>query len=597
MQRMTDMRLKQTTNKQNDRIYLSISHGYRDKKGKVQSKHIESLGYLDVLQKTIDDPIAYYSEYAKKLNEEFKAKRTYTITINANDSVERGVANVKNYGYIALSKIYYELELDRFFNNARRHEHFKFNSESIMRLLVYSRVIYPNSKKKTTEIKDRFFENFKFALYDVYDCLTHFKNCAVNAQRHMYQKIQEQYEFDTSLIYYDVTNYYFETDKQDGYRMNGCGKDKRGKPIIQFGLAMDARAIPMAYRTFKGNTHDSQTLMEALKSIKTEYNVGRAIVVADKGLNCGDNIAFNVALGDGYVFSQTIAGGGEELQAYVLEENGYSEPTKEGFKIKSRVIPATVKITVGTTKSGNKSKKTVEVGDQKQVVFYSPKYAARAKNKREEKIIKAQQWIEAPGKYNQSQNYGAAAYIENIKYDKDGEILEDVKSKLILNIAKIEEEEKYDGYYAVITSEADADNMRIVEIYKDLWMIEDTFKISKSLIRTRPIYVSKGDHIDGHFLTCYIALTLVRLLELRLGNKFTVEQIVETLRDVTCCHMSENLYLFNYANEITDAINESFGTDIGKKYMKLEEIRSSIAITKKKADKKGGSHGTSKNMG
>jgi transposase len=584
---MTDMRLKQTTNKKNGRIYLSISHGYRDANGKAQSKHIESLGYLDVLQKTIDDPIAYYEAYAKKLNDEFNASNTYTIKINSSDTVERGVASVKNYGYIALSKIYFELELDRFFNNVRRHKPFKFNSESIMRLLAYSRVLYPNSKKKTVEIKDRYFENFKFALHDVYDCLTHFSKCAKDAQKHMYQKIQEQYGFDTSLIYYDVTNYYFETDWQDGYRMNGFGKDKRGKPIIQFGLAIDTRAIPMAYRTFDGNTHDSQTIIDALKGIKKEYNVGRAVVVADKGLNCGDNIAFNIALGDGYVFSQSISGGGEELKTYVLEEYGYSEPTKEGFKMKSRVIPATVKITVGTTKSGRKSKKTVPVGDQKQVVFYSPKYAARAKKKRAEKIKKAQEWIENPGKYNRSQNYGAASYIENIQYNNEGEILESLKTKLTLDIAKIEEEEKIDGYYAVITSEADMDSMRIIDIYRDLWMIEDTFKITKSLLKTRPIFVYNSEHIDGHFLTCYIALTLIRLLELRLGNKFTVEQIVETLKDVTCCHISENLYLFNHANEITDAINAVFGTDIGKKCMKLEEIRSSIAKTKKKPNKKG----------
>jgi len=577
------MFLKRTPKKKTGRIHLTIAHGYRDLQGKPKTKHIETIGYLDVLAKTMDDPIAYYEAYAKKLDEEHKASKTYTITINTDDVVERGVANVRNYGYIALSKIYHELGLDRFFNNARRHERFKFNSESIMRLLAYSRVICPRSKKKTRETMGRFFENFDFSLDDVYDCLTHFNKCSAAAQRHIHQKIQEQYgEADTTLMYYDVTNYYFETDVQDGYRMNGFGKDKRGKPIVQLGLALDSRALPMAYRSFSGNTNDSETLIDALKEIKKEYGMKRAIVVADKGLNCGDNIAFNVALGDGYIFSQTVRGGSDEFKKYVLDEGGYSAPGENGFKKKSRVVPGTAKITNGVTKTGRKSKKTVPIGDQKQVVFYSDKYAARAKMQREEKIKKALQIIDNPSKYNQSLNYGAAAYVANIKYDSEtGEVLESAKSKLKLDTAKIEEESKYDGYYAIITSEADASDESIIETYRGLWMIEDTFKISKSLLKVRPLYVYQREHIDGHFLACYIALTLVRLLELRLGGAFSVERIVETLRAVTCCHLSKNLYLFNYADEVTDSINNAFGTNIGQKFMKLHEIRSSIASTKK----------------
>jgi transposase len=581
LQRTKDMFLRKISNKKTGRVYLQIAQSYRDINGNPKSRTIEKVGYLDELQKTIADPIAYYSEYAEKLEEEYKGKELYTITINKKEKVKRGVSNVKNYGYIALSKIYHELELARFFNNARRHKRFEFNSESIMRLLVYARVIYPNSKKKTMEIKGRFFENFDFSLDDIYDCLSHFSDCSKQVQKHIYQKVQEQYGIDTELIYYDVTNYYFETDTQDGYRMNGFGKDKRGKPIVQFGLAMDSKAIPMAYRTFSGNTTDSETLIDALKDIKKEYDVKRAVVVADKGLNCGDNIAFNVALGDGYVFSQSIAGGSEELKAYVLSEDGYSAPTEDGFKKKSRVIPAKVKITVGVTKSGRKSKKTVPVGDQKQIVFYSPKYAKRAKRLREEKIKKANQMIENPAKYNQSVNYGAAAYVENIKFDKEtGEILESVKSKLKLDVAKIKEEEKFDGYYAIITSEVDTDDDSIIKTYRGLWQIEETFRISKKVIKTQPVFVYLPEHIDGHFLTCYIALTLIRLLELKLGGKFSAERIVETLRDVTCCLLSENLYLFNFADEVTDAINKALNTNIELKYMTLQEIRSSIADTK-----------------
>ena len=576
------MYLRKVPFKKTGRVYLQIAHGYRGTDGKPKTKVIEKIGYLDELQETVNDPIAYYTEYANRLDEKFKASKSFDITIRNDDKVERGVVNVRNYGYIALSKIYHELELDRFFNNARRHERFSFNSESIMRLLAYARVLYPDSKKKTLEIKERFFENFEFSLDDIYSSLSHYSKCASSAQKHIYQRVKEQYDINTELLYYDVTNYYFETDVQDGYRMNGYAKDKRGKPVIQMGLAMDSSAIPIAYRTFPGNTNDSETLIDSLKDIKKEYNVKRAVVVADRGLNCGDNVAFNVALGDGYIFSQSVRGGSDEFKAYVLEDEGYSFPTENGFKKKSRIIPAKVQITAGVTKSGRKSKKTVPVGDQKQVVFYSPKYAERAKIQREEKIKKALQLIKNPEKYSRSVNYGAAAYVENIKFDKNtGEVLESVKYKLKLDVAKIEGEEKYDGYYAIITSEVDASDESIIKNYRGLWLIEDTFKITKSLIKTRPAFVYLPEHLDGHFLTCYIALVMLRLLEIRLGGAYSVERIVETLRAVTCCHLSQNIYLFNYADEVTDSINDAFETDIGKKYMSLLEIRSSIAVTKK----------------
>jgi len=171
--------------KKNGRTYLVIVDKYRDKDGKSKNKTVKCLGYLDVLEKSIDDPIAYYKAYTKKLEEERKKEKVYNFTIGANERVDRDCVNSKNYGYIILSKIYHELELDRFFNNKRRHENFKFNSESIMRLLVYCRILDPDSKRQTVEMKDRFFEHFDFSLDDVYNCLTHFSMCAKDAQIHI----------------------------------------------------------------------------------------------------------------------------------------------------------------------------------------------------------------------------------------------------------------------------------------------------------------------------------------------------------------------------------------------------------------------------
>ena len=577
------MFLKKVPFKETGRVFLEIAQGYRDKDGKSKTKIIEKIGFVDELMKTIPDPIAHFDAYAKELDAKRKESKAHNIRIDFSDVVERGAANVRNYGYIAISKIYHELGLDRLLNNLRRHERFQFNSESIMRLLAYSRVIYPHSKKKTFEIKDRFFENFDFSIDDTYNCLTHFSKIHLKVQKHVYDKVQAQYGVDTSLIYYDVTNYYFETDNQDDMRKAGYSKEGRRSPIIQMGLAMDSRSIPMAFRLFPGNKHDCETYVPSLSDIKKEFNVDRAIVIADKGLNCGDNIAFNVALGDGYIFSQSIRGGSDELKGYVLNPDGYGTPDNEGFKAKSRIVPsATVKITAGVTKSGRKSKKTVPIGDQKQVVFYSPKYAKRAKKQREEMVKKAQDLINNPSKYTKATHYGAAAYVLNIQFDKNtGLIPDNMIEELKLDLDLIADEEKYDGYYAIITSEVDASDADIIGQYRGLWKIEQSFRITKSLIRTRPVFVYRYEHIEGHFLVCFLALLLVRLIELRLKGMFSVDRIVETLRRTTCCHLQGNTYLFNFADELTDALNEELGTDFGKKFMSLAEIRSSIAATKK----------------
>jgi len=580
------MFLEQKKIKHTGRVYLSIKQGYRDKDGRSKSKTVKALGYLDELSKKFDDPIAHFEAEAKRMQLEAKSERLITVTIKSDEHIRPGDTDSrKNYGYIVLSQIYHELELDRFFNNKRRHENFSYNSESIMRLLSYARIIYPESKRQTLHLKDRFFEGFDFSLDDVYNSLEHFGKIAQDAQLHIHQKVTAQYGRDTSLIYYDVTNYYFETEKQDEIRRDGYSKEHRRDPIIQMGMAIDRNGIPMAYRTYPGNTHDSETYIPSLAQIKKEYNVGRAVVVADKGLNCGDNIVFSSALKDGYIFSQSVTGGCTDLKQFVLDQTGYSLPTQDGFKMKSRITPVTVKISNGATKSGNKSRKTITLEAQKQVVFYSPKYAERTKYKRNIALQKAAELVKDPSKYSRATHYGAAAYVENFEIDKKtGKPIETSKA-LCINKAKIAEEEKYDGYYAIITSEADTPDKDIIDMYHGLWKIEETFKITKSVLKTRPVFVYKKEHINGHFLVCFIALMLLRLVEKRLGGEFSAECIADTLRDVQCSHMGANAYLFSYADTVTDAIFEKMGIDLTRKCMTLGEIKHCIGETKKRNGK------------
>ena len=321
--------------------------------------------------------------------------------------------------------------------------------------------------------------------------------------------------------------------------------------------------IPISYRLFEGNTHDSQTLTPVLKDIKKQYQTKRIIVVADKGLNSGDNIIFNTAIGDGYVYSQSVRGASDVFKSYVLNDEGYIWIGKD-YKRKSRVIPAEINVTVGKYKNGKNKKRKIQI-DQKQVIFYSRKYAKRSKKQREAIIVKAIDLIANPSKYQKSTSYGAASYVANIEFDKDtGEVL-DTGKKLYLDEEKIRQDEQLDGYYAIVSSELDESDDHIIEIYRGLWKIEESFKITKSNLDARPVFLTRKDHINAHFLICFIALVIARIVEVRLNHKYSIEKILDTLRLVSCTHMDANHYLFNYADEITDDINDIFNLNIGQK--------------------------------
>jgi len=493
------------------RKYLQIVHGYRDAQGKSRVKVIQSLGYLDELRRQYDDPVAHFRIVAKEMEAERKGAGRYTVELDANAVVEGCMR--KNYGHIVFSRIYHELELDRFFNNKARHRSFEYNANSIMKLLVFARLIYPGSKKNAHELKERFFDILDFSLDDVYNSLSFFDEHSRACQRFMHERITEKYGRETDLIYYDVTNYYFETEHEDELRKKGYSKEHRRDPIVQMGLTMDKQGIPISYRLFSGNTHDSQTLMPILGEIVREYRAKRIITVADKGLNSGDNIVFSTALGHGYVFSQSVRGASEELKAYILDEQGYVH-IGDDYRRKSRIIP--VEIHYHTDK---KTKKKVWC-DQKQVIFYSEKYAKRAKHKRAEALQKAADLIANPGKYKMATAKGAAAYISGLAFDKKTGELVDTGEALTLNEDKIRDEEKLDGYYAIVTSELDEPDDQIIEMYRGLWRIEESFKITKSVVEARPVYVYKPEHINAHFLICFIALTLARLVELQLDGQF-----------------------------------------------------------------------------
>ncbi|MDR1246438.1 MAG: transposase, partial [Clostridiales Family XIII bacterium] len=267
------MHLRKALNKNTGRTYLSIVHSYRDGSGKTKSKVIKSLGYLDALKEEYDDPIIYFTAVTKGMEAERKSGKRVSATFDIGKKLKKGVVYRKNYGYVIFSKTYHLLDIHIFLKNARRHEKFKFNTDAIMRLLIYSRLLYPGSKRAAVLNKEHFFDRFKFSLDDVYDALDHFDKICAALLQYLHEKVTGLYGRDTHIVYYDVTNYYFEIDRQDELRRNGPSKEHRKDPIVQMGLLIDRQGLPISYRLFPGNTHDSQTLMPVLTEVKKKFGV------------------------------------------------------------------------------------------------------------------------------------------------------------------------------------------------------------------------------------------------------------------------------------------------------------------------------------
>jgi len=573
--------------RKNNRIYLYIEKSYRDPiTRKPRKKIIKSLGYLDELEKEFSDPINHFKEVARKMTEEENNTKHVQLQIDMDERLSEESNGTKNLGYAVPLSVYHNLGIDVFLRNRARSESFQFNPNSIMTLLAISRLLSPGSKKKDYESKDRYFERFNFSLDDVYRALTYFDKISSEFQQFMYESVRAKYGTDTSVIYYDVTNYYFEVSKQDDLRRYGKAKQNRKKPIVQMGLAMDKEGIPIHYELFPGNRLDKQTFRSVIGEVRKKYGTGRVIVVADMGIITGDNIYYltgnkSEKPQNGYVFSFSVRGGSKTFQNYVLDESGYKDnsgnPVKDDteFKIKSRVTYRDINVTMA---NGKTDTKTIY---EKQVVFWSRKYFQKARAERAEVLAKAEALIADPKKFNKATSYGAAAYINNLEYDKQtGEILETGKS-LNLNVKKIEDEEKFDGYYSIVTSELNMETNEIIDTYRGLWEIEETFKITKSDLESRPVYVRDEEHINAHFLTCFIALTILRLIQKKTNREYSSEKIIECLNKIECMHEYENLYLFNYRDKISDALGAAFGIDFTKKRLQLTEIKKILGDAKK----------------
>lgn len=587
-------------------IYLAIQESYYDSsKKQSRTRTIESIGYLDNLRKEYEDPIAFFSQKAAAMTSEKKKEKSKTIVIDGSEKMDTNTDDILNVGYGILKHLYKELELDKFWNWKSRNLSVEFSVDQIFRLLVFSRILCPASKKGTFDNQNFYFEDFgDFSLDDIYHALDIISKNSEALQKWIFDHSEKLYDRDLSVSYFDCTNYYFDIGRSDmdsfdekgncvdkegnivdaKYRKRGPEKNHRPDPIVEMGLLMDRNGIPLAFDLFPGNESEKVHMRPIINRIKQDFSNTRIIFVADRGLNTSDNIYYlngdnkcDVNQRDGYVYGQSVRGADAEFRNWVLA-SGYKKDTvktedgKEIFFIhKSRIYPKELHVNV--TKPGQRKpgKKTVKV-DQKQMVYYSEKYAKKQRADREVMIERAKDLIKHPKKYDRVTSAGSAAYILNIAFDKStGEIVDG--KNLELNLTKVREEAKYDGYYSIVTSELNMSDFEMRDVYHGLSKIEETFKISKTEFSSRPIFVRTNEHIDAHFATCFTSLVLIRLLQAKLGNRYPAGKIIESLKKYCCVPLDANNYKFTYFDEILKTCGNAFDLELDNRYRTRQQIQ------------------------
>lgn len=500
------------------KTHIRVVEGYYDENGKVKQRTIKSFGYLE----DQEDPKSFL-EKVQAFNDNFlKDKKIKKDSFSKFFNEDK--YNVPyNYGYKFLESVYDSLELDKFFNNLDYK--CKYDLNSIFKFLTIERILNPDSKRATLQERKSLYKyDSKFELYDIYRSLDKFSEVKVDLQKYINEKVTKLIGRDSSYAYYDVTNYYNEIDfpkDENDLRQRGVSKEHRVDPIIQLGLFIDSNGLPISMSLFKGNTSDSKTLQPVMKEIKDSYNLNRLIVVADKGLNSTSNINYIVNNNDGYVVSQILKGKkGKRYQDKLFEEKNYTYNHDRTFKY--QLFEEDYDI---INLDGEK-----ETKKRKVLIYWKLEDAVLEAKKRDDKLSRA---LKSLGNNAYAIKHTYEQYIKEFHtVGQTGEVADKVQREI--DEEKVNEDIKYDGYFCIITSELDYDYKKILEVYSNLWKIEESFRITKSDLETRPIYVSAEARINGHFITCYVALLIIRMLQMKLNYKLSVERIVRALNTSNC---------------------------------------------------------------
>ena len=579
------MRLK-TSKSKNATLYYVIKD-YTDIKGKRTTKIFEKLGNQEHVEERFgkEDTFNKIKEYIDDLNNEDKDelfKREY----NPNKRISPGIKRQFNVGYLFLQKLYNQLRINDICNSIQDKYQFHFNLNEILSYLVFARIIYPSSKLETFKQCQNFIEQPNFKLHDEYRALSYIAQNMDFIQESLFNNSKDVIKRDSSIIYYDCTNYFFEIDNEDDLRKYGISKEHRPNPIVGMGLFMDGDGLPLSCNIYPGNQNEQKTLIPEESKIVNNFKLDstKLILCTDAGLASDEIKKYNIKNNRGFVITQSLKKLKEEYKEQVFDKSNWrvTGDLKKNYNLEDIEKNDILKEKYYETLFYKIIQTETKSVKQDLIVTFSFKYLDYNRNIRNAQIEKAKKQIETNNVTRKGKNQNDyRRFINSLNSTNDGEVAEN--TSYFINEELIKEESKYDGYYA-LTTNLIGDINKILKIVKGRWEIEESFRIMKTDFLARPVNLSREDRIKAHFMTCFIALFIYRLLEKKLDYKYTTSNILNTLRNMTVLEQKGLGYEPEYERtQLTDNLHDifQFNTDLEiLSYKKIKKIFEQIKLKK-----------------
>jgi transposase len=551
--------MRVTTSKSKNSESFYITKSYIDNNGKSTSKNIRKLGTLKELSEKLNTDregvLAWAKEQARLETEKYKKEKEEKVVLipfRADRRLDYGKQKFFEGGYLFLQHVYYELRLDSICRKIKSRHNFKYDLNAILSDLVYTRILEPKSKYSSYRAAWKFLEQPSYELHDIYRALSVLSEECDFIQSEVYKNSHFAGKRNSGILYYDCTNYYFEIEQEEGFKKYGKSKEHRPNPIVQMGMFVDGDGIPLAFSLSPGSQNEQLSLKPLEKKILQDFGCEKFIYCSDAGLASESNREFNHMGKRSFIVTQSIKKLPKEEREWALNMSGFKrlsdgkevdisslDEDEEGLFYKE--IPYT------TSKL-----------HQRLIVTYSPKYAAYQKAVRDAQIDRAEKMIDTGSiKRNRKNPTDPSRFIGKVAVTEDGEVAE---TTYYLAEEKIAEEEALDGLYAVCTDLLDDDPKEIIRVSEGRWQIEACFRIMKTDFSARPVYIRREDRITAHFLTCFLALLVYRLLDKKLDCKYTGPYLLETLKAMNFADVEEQGFMPLYTREeITDALHDACG--------------------------------------
>ncbi len=587
-----------TVSSKNTTLYY-VQKSFRRENGKNATKYVERLGNIKQLEARFgtEDPIGEAKKYVAELTKaEKEAQQSIMIECKPSVLIKKGEQRCFNGGYLFLQKIYHELGLDKICKQIEKRHRNEYDLDGILSMLLYTRILYPGSKLSSLEDAKHFIEQPECDIHQIYRALSLLSEESDNIQAAVYKNSLKLGKRQDKVIYYDCTNYYFESEEEKGLRQYGRSKESRPNPIVQMGLFTDMDGIPLAFCVNPGNTAETTTLKPLEDKLRDNFGLSKVVVCTDGGLASYENRKNDNAGGRAFVTVQSLKKLEGHLQDWATETKGWrivlfdgtDNPrlSDEEYDL-AGLDPKTYADSLFCRERWIKVGKKGRELEQRLIVTFSFKYMEYLRHVRDKQVARAESIIRrgVAGKYGKSQN-DPKRFIKSESCTADGELAQ--YSSYSLNREMIDQESRFDGFYGICTDLED-DAPAIIRLNGGRWIIEDCFRITKTDFEARPVFLHRDDRIKAHFLTCFLALILYKYLAKRINrgcSHFTPNEIIGTLQDMNFLSIQDEGYVPTYTRtDLTNNLHGSSGFRTDTQIVTRKAMRRIIATTKQGLEK------------